>query len=95
MNGLDSIKNRTLLYRRITGRHSGQPKLYELMDFCIVNTTLGAMIEPRSVLPGNNGGMTNSDVYNNAFTEIIEATDQTLGAVGFAGTQWPRNYNAQ
>ncbi len=91
MLGSDAILNRTLLYRKLTQRE-GQAPVYELLDWCIVTTRIGSMIEPRTLIRAT-GNMQNSDVYDSGFNAILEADDQTLGQVGFGGTQWPRTYN--
>lgn len=81
------ILRRTLLYERL------RDGTYSLLDFCIVNTTLGAMVEPRT-LNRATGAMRNDDVYDSAFNDILEATPAVLGAIGFSGQQWPRVYNS-
>ena len=83
------ILSRTLLYRRLP-RGGG----YELLDWCIVNTTLGAMVEPRTIMR-NGGDIKNTDVFDAAFTDIQLVDDAALASLGFAGTQWPRVYNTQ
>lgn len=80
------ILRRTLLYERL------RDGSFRLLDFAIVNTSLGAMIEPRTLFrPG--GGMVNEDVYDSSFTDLLEATPGVLASVGFGGEQWPKQFN--
>ena len=81
------ILTRTLLYERL------RDGSFALLDFCLVNTTLGTMIEPRPLIKAS-GKMVNEDVYDSAFTDIQEATPSLVNAVQFSGSQWPRVYNS-
>lgn len=66
---------------------------FRMLDFALVNTTLGAMIEPRPVL-FNGGKTTNADVDDYGFDRISELDkDQSVRLYGFALTQRPTAFN--
>jgi len=81
------ITSRTMLFERLrdgTFRH---------LDFNLVNTSLGAMIEPRTLIRAN-GAMRNEDVYESAFTDWLVLDGATIGQFGLtACNQWPRVFN--
>lgn len=82
----DPIQGRTLLYETLRdGTH-------RLLDYCLVNTSVGLCVESRSILRAN-GNMQNEDVYDTAFTNI-EPVDETIrGQLGLNAYQWPVNFN--
>jgi hypothetical protein len=83
------ILNRTLLYERL------RDGTIHLLDFQIVGTSLGTMIEPRC-LTRQTGAVANSDPYENGYDDIREVNkDSMFSSLGFGGSQWPRNWNTQ
>lgn len=83
------ILGRTMLYERL------RDGTIHLLDWNLVSTTLGLMIEPRTMIRAT-GNMQNSDPYENGYTDMLEVPQATLFATyNFGGSQWPRVYNSQ
>lgn len=82
------LRGRTLLYEVLP-----RTKEKRLLDFCLVETTLGPMIEPRLVTRAS-GAMQNEDVYDSCFTDIREVDETLRGQLGLNSFQWPVIYNA-
>lgn len=94
----DTILSRDLFYDRRRGRHQAGTN-YRLLDFCLVDTPLGAMVEPRNMsLIGCTSGsnLTNLNADEIAFTRISEMDETTMfDKLGTAGNQLPIDYNTQ
>ena len=77
------ITSRTLLYERLSDGSLHQH------DWNLVQTSLGAMIEPRTLWrPG--GDQQDEDLLESAYTTLQAMTvDTLLSDYGFAGSQWP------
>lgn len=82
------IRRRTLLYERLP-RNGG----LRLLDFCLVDTTLGAMVEPRVMNRAANGTSVD-DPFDSAYTDIMEVDEKIRGSLGLNAYQWPINFNA-
>jgi len=70
-----------------------------LADYYLVNTSLGEMAEPRTMVrtvPGGpTGGIQNEDTRETAFDEIRIIDDANRGQnLSFIGNQWPVAPNA-
>lgn len=65
------------------------------LDWNLVNTSLGAMLEPVT-LYRDGGTMKNDDVYDSAFTDVkvIGGTDVALLTQCGLSSQWPRVFNS-
>lgn len=94
----DTILSRDMFYDRRRGRHQAGTN-YRLLDFCLVDTPLGAMVEPRmmNLLTSTSGsGLTNLSADEVAFTRITEMDETTMfDKLGTAGNQLPIDYNTQ
>ena len=78
------ILRRTLLYQKLP-RNGG----IRLLDFNLVATSLGTMIESRSINRAA-GSAANEDVFDNSFTDMQPADDATFGQIqGLNSLQWP------
>lgn len=63
------------------------------LDYNLVQTTLGPMIEPRTLIRAS-GAMKNDDVYDSNFTDVVIVSDAERLALGINGwSQWPRVFN--
>lgn len=68
---------------------------FRLLDFALINTSLGAMIESRPVEVGRDK-TTDTDVYDRSFTKISEIDDdEFFKLTGFSGRQALANNNTQ
>lgn len=77
------ITSRTLLYDTFP---DGTKRL---LDFALVGTSIGAMIEPRTLVR-NGGAITAEDVYDIANFNDIQPVDETMrGQFSLNSTQWP------
>ncbi len=66
-----------------------------LLDFQLVTTSLGGMIEPRPVSRACGSSM-NEDPYDSAYTDIVVLDGAGIAAVpGIDDVQWPRTFNTQ
>jgi hypothetical protein len=84
------ILSRTMLFARLrdgTLRH---------LDFNLVGTSLGAMLEPRTLIRAN-GAMVNEDVYDSNFTDfqILDGAGEALLVPCGLSSQWPKTFNSQ
>lgn len=85
------ILSRTLLYSRI-GR--SEPPTYRLLDWCLVNTSLGAMMEPRQLSVVDPSNVTDQDVNDTSFNAIMEYDENKLYAeTGTSGSQITKVFN--
>ena len=68
---------------------------YRDLDWNLVNTSLGGMVEPRALVGGHgNGRQTNVDLKDASFTDRRELDEDTLfRLLGTAGHQLPVDYN--
>lgn len=66
-----------------------------MLDFNLVNTELGAMIEPRSVsLVNTTGSITTMDVYDASINKLSPMKeDEFYRLTGFSGRQAFTNWN--
>jgi hypothetical protein len=63
-----------------------------LLDWNLVNTELGAMLEPRNVLPAM-APMTAIDAYDASFTRFVEFDEDLLVATfNVSGRQLPMDF---
>lgn len=92
----ESILSRDVFYDRRRGQHAAG-RTYRLLDFCLVDTPLGAMVEPRMMsLVGCTSGsnLTNLSADEVAFNRITEMDETTMfDKFGTAGNQLPIDYN--
>lgn len=67
---------------------------YRLLDFCLVNTSLGAMIEPRNLIAVNGGKVRAVDAFGaDSFTKISEMNEDTFyRTFNFNGRQVPVSF---
>lgn len=86
----DPIQRRTLLFGRM--RRTGD--LYPI-DWAIVNTEVGAMLEPRPLFPlVDTGAVSPVDIQEQSFSDTMEINeDQMQDLFGTAGRQLPCNFN--
>lgn len=89
------ILTRSACFTKIQGGTSkGAPGTHRHLDFNIVTTTLGIMIEPRTLYrPGEN--MKQDDIKDSDYTDIRVLTKADAGF--FANTplfanQWPKTF---
>lgn len=81
------ILHRTVFYSRL------RDGTFRLLDWNLVNTTLGAMMEPRLLRYTEDGKVTNLDVYDINFNRITEYNEDKMYAeTGTAGFQLPRDF---
>ena len=81
------ILSRTLLYAPL------RDGSLRLLDFTLVGTSLGAMLESRSLVRDGTA-VTNEDVYDGSFTDIKLADGAMVAQLGLQGLeQWPRTFN--
>lgn len=67
---------------------------YRDLDFCLVNTSLGAMVEPVPKRWVNDGAITDIDVLDVSFNRRTEMDETTMFSVlGTAGLQLPVDRN--
>lgn len=83
------ILNRELFYTKL---RNGS---YRLLDFCLVNTSIGGMVEPRSLNATGRDKTVNNDPYDMSFTSVRELDENTFYALhGSGGHQMPLDYHA-
>lgn len=83
------ILTRTLLMKRL------RDGSFRLLDQNLVNTTLGAMLEPRTLVR-ETGNLQNEDVQDSAFTDFLFVDDKDIACVpGLNSELWPRTFNTQ
>lgn len=64
-----------------------------LLDFCLVNTSLGAMIEPYPVLGVNGDKIAPIDAKDAGFSRLVPTNaDQFYSQTGFSGEQVLRDF---
>jgi hypothetical protein len=86
------IRSRTMLLMQLrdgTLRH---------LDWNLVTTTLGRMLEPRTLIKAT-GAMKNEDPYDSGFTDVLVLTEADAVQVGVrgglgGGDCWPRVFNS-
>lgn len=84
------ILSRTALYERLRDgslRH---------LEFNVVETSLGTMLEPRTLIRAN-GAMVNEDPYDSSFSNIriIDGAEVAQLVPMGLSSQWPKNFNTQ
>lgn len=80
------ILTRTLLYDRL------RDGSIMFLDWCFVGTSLGMMVEARTVL--RNGFSVNEDPYDTNATDLLPfSRDQLFSTVNSGGDLMPRTYN--
>ncbi len=80
---------RTLLYAPLPDGS------FRLLDWCLINTSIGAMMEMRPLIRRSDGDLVNEDMNLSEwrFTDIQPFDAGTLFAVtNSGGDLWPRNY---
>ena len=83
------IQSRTLLLQRL------RDGSLMLLDYNLVSTSLGLMLEPRTV-NRSSGNMQNEDVYDSSYTDIRILDHAGIAEVpGITNFQWPRVFNTQ
>lgn len=81
------ILNRQCFYRRLPDG------TFRDLDWNLVNTSLGAMIEPRQIRVFDGGKVVNADVYDASFNDRREFNeDKLFSHLGISGTQLPVDY---
>ena len=79
------ILSRTRLYETL------RDGSFRNLDWNLVNTTLGAMMEPVSIVMGP---ITQRDPYDESFTDRMSISgDQQYQLMGTGGQLWPRTFN--
>ena len=82
------ILNRELFYTRL------RDGSYRDLDWQLVNTSLGAMVEPRQIVGIDRQKVVQRDVYDSSFTRRTEFNeDQFFSLMGTAGQQVPVDFN--
>lgn len=82
------ILNREAFYSRL------RDGSYRDLDWHLVNTSLGAMVEPRQILGIVAGKVTQRDVYDASVTKLTEFNeDKMFTLLGTAGPQVPVDFN--
>jgi len=83
------ITSRTLLFERL------RDGSFRILDYTVVGTSLGTMLEPRTLIRAN-GAMTNEDVYGSSFTgwEILDGASVGQYKASGLSEQWPKVFNS-
>lgn len=82
----EPILTRSLLYEQL------RDGSLRMLDFALVGTSLGAMLEPRSLIrPG--GAIVNEDPYDTSFTDIKFVDGTQIAALQLQSEQWPKTFN--
>ncbi len=82
------ILSRELLY---TTNPDGS---FRLLDWCLVNTSIGAMIEPRNLQTFNGGNVRGLNVYEAGITAIKPFNeDEFYAKTRFSGRQVPLRFD--
>lgn len=77
------ILSRTLLWERLSDG------TIHLLDWNLVTTSLGVMVEPRTLLHAN-GAMKDEDLLESGYTDMtVLQSDSFYATYHFAGSQWP------
>lgn len=64
------------------------------LDWNLVNTSLGAMVEPRQLRRVDGGKVVHQDVYDNSFNRRTEFDENQMATLmGTAGLQLPVDFN--
>lgn len=78
---------------RMYGRMRRTGDLYPL-DWNIVNTELGAMMEPRQILGADANKIVNLDIEDNSFNRITEVNeDEMVNLFNHSGRQIPVDFS--
>ena len=78
------ITSRTLIYERL------EDGTLHLHDWNLVQTSLGAMVESRTMIRGIGGDQKDEELPESAYTDMRAITVAVLlSDYGFAGSQWP------
>lgn len=65
------------------------------LDWCLVDTPLGAMVEPRQIMGTNPEGVTNTSLYDSSFSRVSQFDEDTFySTFGTGGRQLPADYSA-
>jgi len=77
------ILTRTLLWERLSDGS------IHLLDWNLVNTSLGVMVEPR-VLLRDSGAIKDEDLFESGYTDMmVLQSDSFFATYWFSGSQWP------
>jgi hypothetical protein len=77
------ILTRTLLWERL-----GDGSIH-VLDWNLVNTSLGLMVEPRVMLR-ESGAIKDEDLAESGYSDMtVLQSDNFFATYGFAGSQWP------
>lgn len=88
------ITSRTLLYETLDDGS------FHLLDFCLVTTSLGTMVELRNITRRPGDDIRNEDIVDSGFTNLqLVKVGQPTGDYGldqllFNGSQWPHYRSA-
>lgn len=74
----EPILARTLLFSSIGGRKTGVTKTSYRLDWNLVETSLGAMLEPRSITMVNPESVSALDTHDEGFTNIMEYNEDRM-----------------
>lgn len=80
------ITSRTLLWERLSD------STIHVLDWCVVTTSLGTMVEPR-VLTRQSGAMQNEDLFDSSYSDLQALTAVPTGNYALdqltISSQWP------
>lgn len=82
------ILNREIFFEKL---NDGSMRL---LDWAVVNTPLGAMVEPRQLASIGNGKVVQVDVVDTSFTKMSEMDEDAFYSLtGTGGRQVPVDFN--